>query len=394
MLSDQELLALKRAGESERVEFKRSTAQGSSIRRAICAFANDLEGEGKSGIVFVGLENDGTCAPIENPDDAQQKLANWAQGGDILPLPDVEIQLRELDGCQVIVVEVRPHIDPPVRYQGQAFVRLGTTNQRATPQQELRLAERRRGGDRTFDLRPATGTRLEDLDLEIFEREYLPNAVAPEVLEENQRTTTDQLRALRFLVDGSPNNGALLILGHDPAATIPGAYVQFLRIDGAELGDPIKNEKALSGTLPSIMSQLDELLEVHIQVGVDIESAPREQRQPDYPVIALQQFARNALIHRDYESSNSPVRIYWFKDRIEIHNPGGLFGQVTRENFGKGITDYRNPLIAEAMHVLGYVQRFGYGVPLARRRLRDNGNPEPDFQFEATYVAVTIRPAG
>jgi len=76
-----------------------------------------------------------------------------------------------------------------------------------------------------------------------------------------------------------------------------------------------------------------------------------------------------------------------------MHNPGGLYGQVTSGNFGKGVTDYRNPLIAEAMHVLGYVQRFGFGVPLARRHLRNNGNPEPDFQFEPTYVAVTVRAA-
>lgn len=124
---------------------------------------------------------------------------------------------------------------------------------------------------------------------------------------------------------------------------------------------------------------------------MDIESGARERRYPDYPVVALQQFARNALIHRTYEATHAPVRMYWFNDRIEIHNSGGLYGQVTRENFGQGMTDYRNPLIAEAMHVLGYVQRFGYGVPLARRHLRDNGNPEPEFHFEATYVGATVR---
>ncbi|ABI57640.1 ATP-binding protein [Alkalilimnicola ehrlichii MLHE-1] len=373
------------------MEFKPSTAQNTAIRRAICAFANDLDGQGEIGVIFVGLNDDGTCKGIEHPDRDQKKLSDWALGGDILPLPDVEIGYRELDGCPVIVAEIRPHQEPPVRYQGQAWVRVGTTNRRATPEQERRLAERRRGGDLPFDHRPAPGASLDDLDLRYFEREYLPNAVAPEVLEENNRSIEDQLNALRFLTQGQVNHGALLVLGHDPTAYIPGAYVQFLRIDGTELGDPIKDEKRLTGNLPEVMAQLDELLEVHIQVAVDIEAGSREQRQPDYPVVALQQLTRNALIHRAYEGSHAPVRVYWFRDRVEIQNPGGLYGQVTTDNFGQGVTDYRNPLIAEAMHILGYVQRFGFGIPLAQRHLRENGNPDPDFQFAPEFLAVTVR---
>jgi len=69
------------------------------------------------------------------------------------------------------------------------------------------------------------------------------------------------------------------------------------------------------------------------------------------------------------EGTNTPVRIYWFSNRIEIYNPGGLYGNVNSENLGKGATDYRNPLVAEAMKVLGYVQRFGLGVPLAKEKL-------------------------
>ena len=89
---------------------------------------------------------------------------------------------------------------------------------------------------------------------------------------------------------------------------------------------------------------------------------------------------------------NAPVRIYWFSDRIEIQNPGGPFGQVNRSNFGTpGITDYRNPHIAEAMKNLGYVQRFGIGISLAQKELRNNGNPPAEFQAEDTYVLVILR---
>ena len=114
-------------------------------------------------------------------------------------------------------------------------------------------------------------------------------------------------------------------------------------------------------------------------------------KQPDYAFVALQQLARNAIMHRTYENTNSPVKIYWFLDRVEIHNPGGLDGRVNNENFGRGPTDYRNPLIAEAMRVMGYVQRFGVGVPIARRELEKNGNPPPEFYFEPDDVLAVIR---
>ncbi|MDN5849265.1 MAG: putative DNA binding domain-containing protein [Nitrococcus sp.] len=210
MLSDQELLNLKRGGESEQVEMKPSTTQGDSIRRAVCAFANDLLGQGNGGVVLIGLHNDGSCAGIEDVDRAQRLLTDWVHSGMILPLPDVEIYCRELEGSPVIVVEVRAHANPPLRYKGQVWVRVGTTNHRSTPEQERRLVERRRGGDRPFDGRPIRGTSMADLDLAYFEREYLPNAVAPQVLEDNQRTMDEQLRALRLLTDGVPNNGGML----------------------------------------------------------------------------------------------------------------------------------------------------------------------------------------
>lgn len=86
---------------------------------------------------------------------------------------------------------------------------------------------------------------------------------------------------------------------------------------------------------------------------------------------------------------NTPVRILWFGDRIEIQNPGGLYGQVTPQNFGS-VPAYRNPVIAGAMHGLGYVDRWGTGVARARAALKGNGNPPPEYTFEASYVQVTV----
>ena len=183
------------------------------------------------------------------------------------------------------------------------------------------------------------------------------------------------------------------MLAKDPRQFVPGAYIQFLRIGGTDaVGDPILDEKDIGGPLGDLLRVMEEILVAHISVATNITAQPVEVRIPDYPIVALQQLARNAVLHRTYEGTNAPVRVTWFADRIEIQNPGGPFGQVTRDNFGKpGVADYRNPGLAEVMKNLGYVQRFGFGIELARRELQKNGNPPLYFSIEETQVLVTVR---
>ena len=140
-----------------------------------------------------------------------------------------------------------------------------------------------------------------------------------------------------------------------------------------------------------LLRYTDEILQANISTATDIKTQSIEIRQPDYPIAALQQLVRNAIMHRSYEATNAPVKVYWFEDRIEIQSPGGLFGQVNRDNFGRGVTDYRNPHLAEAMKNLGYVQRFGIGIPTAQSELRKNGNPPAEFDIDDAYFSVTVR---
>jgi len=94
-------------------------------------------------------------------------------------------------------------------------------------------------------------------------------------------------------------------------------------------------------------------------------------------------------MHRNYES-NAPVYIYEFSNRIEIINPGGLYGDVNAQNFPFA-SDYRNIVLAEAMKILKYVNRFNYGIQRAKEELRENGNPEPVFDLTlVTKFKVTV----
>ena len=386
----EELERLLKEPESDLVERKASASDRSSIRQTICAFANDLPGHGRPGVIFIGVTDEGKCANLQVSDELLQNLSQMRSDGNILPQPTMLVQRHTLGGCNVAVVMVAPADFPPVRYRGRVFVRVGPTVRLASPEEERRLAERRRARQVPFDMQPAPMATLADLDLDYIQQQYLPRAVAQEILQMNTRSLEEQLQSLRLLLHGTPTWGALIAFGRDPQAWVPGSYVQFLRLDGPEITDPIRDQKTLTGRLEDILRRLDELLEINISVRTRIGTGV-EERFPDYPIVALQQFTRNALMHRTYEGTNSPVRVHWFSDRVEIHSPGGLFGQVNEENFGKGQTDYRNPLLAEILRNLGFAQRFGIGIPLALRELRKNGNPEPEFLFQPTQVSVIVR---
>lgn len=391
LISDLELEAMRADLESDRVERKRSAGDLKVICRNICAFANDLPGHGEPGVIFIGVEDDGGCSGKTVNDQLLRQLAGLRDNGNILPLPSITVQRQILSECEVAVVAVQPSEGTPVRFNGRVWVRVGPTVRQATPEEEHRLAERRRAGDLPFDRRPCFSASIDDLDIGYIESQYLPRAVAQDVLDENRRPLKQQLRSLRLLVGEIPTWGALLGLGRDPLRWISGAYVQFLRIDGETITDPILDQHRLTGRLEDVLRRLNDLLKINIRTGADLMTGAREIRLPDYPITALQQLAFNTVMHRNYDGTNAPVRIYWYTNRIEMASPGGLYGQITLDNFGTGPTDYRNPLLAEIIHNLGYAQRFGLGIPLSKERLKENGNPPPDFDLGPAHVTVTIR---
>jgi ATP-dependent DNA helicase RecG len=191
--------------------------------------------------------------------------------------------------------------------------------------------------------------------------------------------------------DPIPTVLGLLCIGTSPRTWIPGSYIQFLRIRGTKLSDPVADEAEIGGTISDMLRRLEEKLAAYLTTSVNFTSQDKEVRSSPYPLVALQQLARNAVMHRNYEGTSAPVRVYWFDDRIEISNPGGPYGSITAQNFGQpGRADYRNPQLASAFKVLGYAQRFGAGILIAREALGKNGNPPPEFQIEEHFIAVII----
>lgn len=399
-LTDEELTQMVDALESDRVERKEAWAASApeKAREALCAFANDLPNCGKPGVLFIGVNDKGAPVNIDVTDQLLQTLAHMKTDGRILPPPTLVVERRVLKGVPLAVVTVWPADAPPVRYDGRIWIRIGPRRGLATAQDERILNEKRRYRDRSFDTRPIAGCPLSELNQVVFENEYLSQAFAADVLASDGRSYEERLAStgmIASVADPTPTAVGVLTIGKSPRSWIPSAYVQFLRIRGTRWDDPVVDAQEIDGTLDLVLRRLDDKIKATLAVAIDISSgATTEVRTVPYPLSALQQLTRNAIMHRTYDGTNAPVRLTWFDDRIEISNPGGPYGVVTTENFGRpGVSDYRNPAIAAVLKTLGYVQRFGVGIAEARRALQANGNPPLEFQVEPTIVLAVVRRA-
>jgi ATP-dependent DNA helicase RecG len=389
MLTQAEIMSLLADIESDRIERTESTKDTDKFCQAICAFANDLPNHRQPGYLLVGVKDNGALSGLKVSDKLLQNLGAIRSDGNVLPQPVLSVNKYAFEGGEVAVMEVLPSDLPPVRYKGRVYVRVGPRKAVASEQEERILSERRVALARSFDARPCIGAVIDDLALGQFDA-YRREAIDAETIAANHRPLGQQLASLRLYDPDReyPTYAGILLFGKNPRFFLPGGYVQYLKLPGTDLTDMPEDQAEISGDLFSVLHELDMRLKVLIQTTLRSVSSLQEKLLPDYPEKALRELLMNAVMHRNYDS-NTPIRFYVFSDHIEIQSPGGLYGEATRENFPTR-NSYRNPVIAEAMKSLGFVNRFGYGVQRAQALLSENGNPPAEFEFDEHAVLVKV----
>lgn len=389
MITQEELSVLLPVLESERIEKTISKIDPDKYGEAICSFCNDLAGNGKPGYLIIGAHDDGSIAGINVDEKFMQTLLSYRTDGRIVPPPAMVVAKFSFPDGDIAVVEVQPSHVPPVRYKGKVCIRIGQRKGTANEAEERILSEKRSTFARSFDTQPCYESSIEDLSVDIFKLTYLPKAIDEETLIANGREIKQQLSSLKFydLKADHPTNAGVLMFGKDPRFFLPGAYVQYVRFVGTDEVSDFDFEYRFSGDLTTQMRVMNDFIKSQIEkkvlhnLGEEYESA--------YPASAIQELLYNAIIHRDYQS-NAPIKFYEFTDRIEIINPGGLFGDARPENFPNK-NDYRNPTLAEAAKNLGFINSFNVVVKRAKAALEKNGSPEPLFIIDqSTSFGVII----
>ncbi len=390
-MTKKELYQLLQSDESYRIERTVSTSNMDKFQEAICAFSNDLPGTGKKGYLLIGVKDNGEISGLKVDDDLMKRISGIRSDGNILPLPIMNTEKVETEEGDVLVVEVTPSFTTPVRYRGRTFIRIGPRKDIASGDEERILTERNLSHLSTFDVMPCREATLDDIDIAEIKQKYLPQAIDNEVLVNDKRDFKEQLASLRLYNKqyDCPTMAAVVLFGKQPKYFLPGCYIQYVRFEGETKAGKIINEKEFKGGLATLLPRLDTFLEDAIVMKRPEEvSILREKTVTNYPSEALRELLMNACMHRDYQS-NTPIRLYQFDDRIEIMNAGGLYGEARPENF-PNVNAYRNPIIAEAMKIMKYVNMFNRGVSRVQEFLAENGSLPAQFNVDKLTVFEVI----
>lgn len=375
--------------ENERVERTLSTDNTKKMSEAICSFANDIRNTKKPGCFLIGADDNGVLDGQTFTDEQLRSYAGLRNSGTLLPPPAMMVYKETFPEGEVAVIEVQPSEDTPVRYKGVIWIRIGARKAEANTEEERFLTEKGQIHSSSFDGRPCREATIDNIDVELFKNEYLPKAVSPATLAKDKRTPIQQMASLRLFDTrfNCPTYAGLLLLGHDPQYFIPGAYIQYVKFAGTTRATKVLKENRFRGNLISMLKELEYFIKYSI-----------ESKRPEFVsvyaknhVSTIRELAMNAVMHRAYNGNNSPIKFYEYSDRIEIDNPGNLYGKVNLEIFPNE-TDYRNPNIAEIMLNLGYVNRFGSGVNTVSTLLEENkSNPAEFLLGDYTTFKVVVQ---
>jgi len=389
MITQDELTKILTTSETDRIEKTVSKTDADKFGEAICAFSNDMAANNLPGYLLIGVNDDGSLNKTTINENLLQTLMSFRTDGRIVPPPSMVVTKFTYPTGDIAVVEVQPSSVPPVRYKGKVCVRIGARKAYANETEERRLSEKRSTFARSFDTQPCMGSQLSDLSVDIFKITYLPTAIDEETLISNGREIKEQLSSLKFydLKADCPTYAGILMFGKNPLYFISGAAIQYVRFIGQDEVSDFDYEVKFNGDLTTQMRVIDDFIKSQIVKKVQYKLG--EEYTSSYPASAIQELLYSAIIHKDYQS-NAAIKFYEFSNRIEIINPGGLFGDARPENFPNK-NDYRNPTLAEAAKNLGFINSFNIGIKRAKAALLKNGNPEPLFTYDqATSFGVIV----
>ena len=374
MMTADELRQKIRLGEDSYTEFKERVDNPEGLAGEIVALANT-----EGGRLLIGIADDGRVVGLPDPARASTTLAQICRENvvpAILPL----IEVVEMEGRLVIVLEVRGPHKPYRTKGGRYYIRAGPIKQDASPQELLRLAQR--AGAFRFDETSVRGTSTANLDWGLFQSYY--RSVAGESLTEPELTSEDVLRGAFVLTecDGQwcLTVAGLLCFGKNPQRHLYHSRISALRFIGDEVSETMADTQELHGPLSQLIDGAVSFAVRNTPNSARIEGV-KENEFPQYPRAALRELIVNAVAHRDYSIEGAQIRLVIFDQRLELYSPGRLPNTMTLANLRHYNHIARNPLIVQYLNRQGYMRDFGTGIPRVYRLMREHNGTEPEFEL-------------
>ena len=238
-----------------------------------------------------------------------------------------------------------------------------------------------------FDAAPCSGATLDDLDTEDMYRFIRIARRARQFPLPAETPPPDLLRHLNLLNKGRLTNAAMLLFGQAPQRFLISSEIKCAHFHGTEVAKPIPSYQVYKGTVFALVDQAVDFVmsKVALSVGTRAESVQAPVKY-EIPKEVVTEAIVNAVAHRDY-TDNSSVQVMLFADRLEVLNSGRLPPPLTVDKLRVPHQSLPgNPLLAESMYLLQYIERMGTGTVDMIRRCAEAGLPEPEFEVGAGFL--------
>lgn len=377
--------------EGRTIEFKERLPKKSDLNKTIVSFANDA-----GGVLILGIkDNPREVVGIagNNLIDIEEQLSSLIHDSckpTILP----DISFQNVDGRYIIVIQIAKGNNPPyyLKSKGEmdgTYIRVGSSNRKATPEILEELYRKR--SNISFDSVAVYNKTADELDLESLMVQFLEI-----VGEELTPTVLEKLNLIHQEHNQNyPTNG-LVLLSDDALRhkLFPYSKIECARFKGEIPGDFI-DQKTIDVPLSLQAEEAYQFLLRHISQGSSYEGVYRKDRW-EYPVIALREVVRNAIIHRDYALTGKDIKIAVFDDKIEITSPGNLLPTIDFNELESGQSDIRNKVLAPVFKKLGIIEQWGNGLKLISEDLKQYPEIEfrwtqPGMSFRATFLKINYK---
>ena len=377
--------------ESQTLELK--TAKDGCPKRlydTLSSFSNQDDG----GTIIFGIDEkkDYKETGVYDAQDIQKKINE--QCLQMQPVVRPLLTVIEKDGKFFVSAEI-PGIDiteRPCYYQGRgrlkgAYTRIGDSDEPMTEYEVYSYeAYRKKYQD---DIREVSRVTMASLDQTLLD-EYIN-----QLKKGKPRLAAVENQAIYELMSIKRNNevtlSATMMFSPYPQAYFPQLCIVAVVVPGNEMGETgeagerFLDNQRIEGNIPDMLSEALQFVKRNMRVKsiIDVETGKREDRT-DYPIMAVREAVINALVHRDYSihTEGMPIQIIMYDDRLEIHNPGGIYGRIRIDQLGKVQPDTRNPVLASELEVLGITENRYSGIPTIRREMKKYNLKEPEFSDE------------
>lgn len=387
MMKLSQLKSLVKHGESEVLEFKKSTGLLVGTMQTVCAFLNSEVG----GTVLIGVTDNKTILGQDVSDDTKKSIAQELSKIEPNSTPQSEY-VRVGDNLYVIVIAVSPGNKAPYVYDGRPYIRSQSTTRRMSKEKYEQMLNARRTTSIAWENLTTNDCKISDLDKKLI-RQIVSMAVSAGRLTGAAASagTKEVLKKFKLLVDDKPTNAAVVLFCKNEQKQFIQSMIKLAKFKGVDKSEFIDN-KAVHGNIFELLETAQKFLHIYLPLAGKIEENSMLRTDiPAIPIKVLREALINAFCHRDYSARGGSVAVAIYDDRVEISNSGPLLPDIKLSDLSKTHNSFtRNPIIANVLYQCSMIERWGRGTLDMIEICKSSGIKPPKFEESTGSFTVTF----